>query len=177
MEQLEEHGSQTGRPTDYKTEFDDLAFNYCLMGAIDRDLAQFFEVTEQTINNWKTKHPSFFESIKNGKATADAKVAKSLYNRANGVIVPDVDIRTIYNKETKKTEIIKTDLEKHIPGDVTAQIFWLKNRQPEFWRDSQHIDHTNRNKTAPAELDLSNLTEDELETLIELQSKIGISQT
>ena len=24
---------------------------------------------------------------------------------------------------------------KHIPGDTTAQIFWLKNRKPDKWRD------------------------------------------
>jgi hypothetical protein len=27
-----------------------------------------------------------------------------------------------------------------ISGNVTAQIFWLKNRRPDRWRDVQHID-------------------------------------
>lgn len=26
---------------------------------------------------------------------------------------------------------------KHIPGDTTAQIFWLKNRKPEYWGDGR----------------------------------------
>lgn len=176
MEDLTETRGK-GQPTKYKTEFNELAFNYCLMGAVDADLARFFSVAESTINNWKNEHPDFLESIKNGKDQADAKVAASLFGRANGVVLPDTDIRTIYNQETKKHELLKTPIEKHIPGDVTAQIFWLKNRQPQLWRDSQYIDQTNRNKVAPAEIDLSQLTEDELETLIELQSKIGISQT
>lgn len=29
-----------------------------------------------------------------------------------------------------------------IGGDTTAQIFWLKNRRPDKWRDKQNIEHT-----------------------------------
>lgn len=45
----------------------------CLLGATDKELGDFFNVTEQTINNWKKDFPSFFESIKRGKIDADAK--------------------------------------------------------------------------------------------------------
>lgn len=31
---------------------------------VGKELAQFFEVTETTINNWKNNYPDFFESIK-----------------------------------------------------------------------------------------------------------------
>ena len=31
-----------------------------------------------------------------------------------------------------------------IEGNTTAQIFWLKNRQPRQWRDKQEIDHTTK---------------------------------
>jgi hypothetical protein len=30
---------------------------------------------------------------------------------------------------------------EHIPPDVTAGIFWLKNRDPQHWRDSQQLEH------------------------------------
>jgi hypothetical protein len=30
---------------------------------------------------------------------------------------------------------------EHIPPDVTACIFWLKNRDPQHWRDSQQLEH------------------------------------
>ena len=30
---------------------------------------------------------------------------------------------------------------EHVPPDVTACIFWLKNRDPEHWRDSQQLEH------------------------------------
>jgi hypothetical protein len=30
---------------------------------------------------------------------------------------------------------------EHVPPDVTACSFWLKNRDPEHWRDSQQLEH------------------------------------
>ena len=81
-----------GRKTKYKQEYDELAFNYCLLGAKDTQLAEFFNVTEQTINNWKKDHPSFFESIKKGKQDADAEVANSLFHRAKGYSHPEVKV-------------------------------------------------------------------------------------
>jgi hypothetical protein len=30
---------------------------------------------------------------------------------------------------------------EHVPPDVTARIFWLKNRKPHEWRDVQNIEH------------------------------------
>jgi hypothetical protein len=30
---------------------------------------------------------------------------------------------------------------EHMPPDVTACIFWMKNRMPERWRDVQNVDH------------------------------------
>jgi hypothetical protein len=30
---------------------------------------------------------------------------------------------------------------EHVPPDVTAQIFWLKNRKPREWRDVQNVEH------------------------------------
>lgn len=108
----------------------------CLLGATDKDLAKFFEVEESTLNNWKKDHPEFLESIKEGKDQADAIVAQSLFHRATGYSHKDVDIRMY------KGKIVTTPLTKHYPPDSTAAIFWLKNRQPEKWRDKQEIKHS-----------------------------------
>ena len=63
-----------GRPTDYKPEYIDQAFRLCLLGATDKEMANFWGVEESTINNWKLAHPEFLESIKAGKIDADTKV-------------------------------------------------------------------------------------------------------
>lgn len=39
-------------------------------------------------------------------------------------------------------QITKSLYEKAKTGDVTSMIFWLKNRQPNKWRDKQDIEHS-----------------------------------
>ena len=128
--------AELGRPTKYKPEYKEQVYKLCLLGATDVDIANFFDISEATLNNWKIEHPDFLESIKNGKVHADATVAESLYKRANGYEHEDVDIKMY------EGEIIKTKLIKHYPPDTTAGIFWLKNRRPKDWRDKQEIEHS-----------------------------------
>lgn len=129
-----------GRPSEYKTEYCEQAEKLCRLGATDKEIADFFNVTEQTINNWKSEHSDFFESIKKGKVLADAEVADKLFKRATGYQHPDIDIKVIENK------IVITDLVKHYPPDTAAAIFWLKNRRGKIktadgqrWADKQEV--------------------------------------
>lgn len=72
------------RPSQYRAEFAELAKNYCLLGAKDDDLAEFFGVTDRTIRTWKRDHPDFADALAAGKARADSLVARALYNNAVG---------------------------------------------------------------------------------------------
>lgn len=133
-----------GRPTEYKDSYDEQAFKLCLLGATDKEIADFFEVSETTVNNWKLQHPSFLESLKNGKTIADAEIANSLYNRAKGVIVKHQQafkMKETFYEEGKKSSESETieivDLEQELPPDTTAAIFWLKNRAKATWREKQ----------------------------------------
>jgi len=123
-----------GRPTDYNPEYDEQAQKLCKLGATDADLADFFEVTEQTINNWKEKFPEFFESIKKGKLTADMEVADRLYQRALGFEHDSEEIKVVDGG------IVHVPIRKIYPPDSTAAIFWLKNRRSKEWRDKQEIE-------------------------------------
>lgn len=123
-----------GRPTKYMKEFAGQAEKLCLLGATDAELADFFGVTETTINNWKGQHEEFFESIKRGKLTADAEIADSLFQRAKGYTHPELYISTY------KGDIVTHETRKHYPPDTAAAFIWLKNRQPDKWRDKvQHV--------------------------------------
>ena len=104
-----------GRPTDYREEYAELALNYCLLGATDKELAGYFEVCERTIDAWKKTHPEFLRSIIEGRDVADAKVANALYQRALG--------------------------SKDVPSDTKAASLWLRNRQPRKWRDKKELEH------------------------------------
>lgn len=124
---------KNGRPSAYRPEFAAQAEKLAKLGAIDREMADFFGVSEQTLNAWKKAEPRFLESIKRGKEIADAEVASKLYHRAIGYEHPDTHV-SMY-----QGEVTKTPLTKHYAPDPTAAIFWLKNRQPAKWRDRVEV--------------------------------------
>jgi len=128
--------NKAGRPTAYKPEYVEQAKKLCLLGADDKALADFFGVSEKTINTWKNKYPEFFQSLKEGKTQKDSAVEKSLLERALGYTCPDTHISNYQG------EITVTPIEKHYPPDTTACIFWLKNRKPDKWRDKQELEHS-----------------------------------
>ncbi len=125
-----------GRPTLYKDEFVEQVKGLCWLGAIDKEIADFFGVTETTINNWKIKHPDFFESIKEGKLWADANMAGALYKSGMGEHYTEED-RVISDGDGGQ-EVVT--LKKQIPPDYRAQSLWLRNRRPENWRDKVEVD-------------------------------------
>lgn len=125
--------SNVGRPTKYKEEFKELAYNYCLLGATDAELAVFFDVHISTIHQWKLDYPDFSDTLKRGKEQADARVAQALFHRATGYQHEDVDIKVIDG------QVVQTPLTKHYPPDATSMIFWLKNRQPQKWREKREV--------------------------------------
>lgn len=118
-----------GRPTLYQAAYAEQARRLALLGQTDAEMAAFFGVSEATFHRWKHSHADFCESIKEGKAGADANVAEALYRRANGYSHPDVHISNYQG------EITITPIVKHYPPDPVSMIFWLKNRQPGKWRD------------------------------------------
>lgn len=128
-----------GRPTLYRDEYPEQAYKLCLlMGATDADMADFFEVSQSTLNLWKIEHPKFSESIKKGKATADMHLASKLFNKAEGAEWEEEQaIKVKISQYEEKIEVVK--IKRAAPPDTTALIFWLKNRQPKQWRDRQEV--------------------------------------
>ncbi|MGH1438227.1 MAG: hypothetical protein ACRBG0_27585 [Lewinella sp.] len=128
----EEH-KKSGQPTSYKESYNKEAYRLALLGCTDAEIAVFFEVTETTINNWKLSHPKFFESIKDGKVKADAKVAESMFKKATG-----------YTKKVMKPFVVKGEIEdheveEHFEPDTRAAQVWLNNRRPKDWKQKQTV--------------------------------------
>lgn len=116
-------------------------------GLIMEQIAECMGIRRSTLNEWINKYPDISDTIKNNKDVADRKVESSLYERALGgthMVKKTVKLKeTYYDEQGRKCE--KEHLETaydevYIPGDTTAQIFWLKNRKPEVWKDKQLID-------------------------------------
>lgn len=127
----------TGRPSKYKEEYNQQAYKLCLLGATDKELANFFEIDEATLNRWKLSHEGFCESLKRGKIQADAEIASKLFHRAKGYEHEDIQFATFQGEITDQVKYIK-----HYPPDTTAAIFWLKNRQRDKWRDKTETEHS-----------------------------------
>ncbi|MDR2066112.1 MAG: helix-turn-helix domain-containing protein [Prevotellaceae bacterium] len=121
-----------GRPAQYKPEYNEQVLKLCLLGATDKDIADFFGVSTRTLNTWKKHYPEFLHSIKKGKEQADTNVASALYTRATGFTKKDCEKMFQY-----RGEIVRATVKEYFPPDVTAAIFWLKNRQPGKWREKQ----------------------------------------
>jgi len=127
-----------GRPSKYSAIYAPMvAEMLARSGMIDKQMAEYMSVSEWTINNWKNKHPEFAEAIKRGKDEPDDKVEASLLRSALGYTEDEVTAEKDENGNIVKQHLTR----RYFAPNVTAQIFWLKNRRPERWRDRREIDH------------------------------------
>lgn len=60
----------------------------------------------------------------------DLAVEASLLRSAKGY-----DVEETVEEDSEKTGRRTRVKTHHVPGDVRAQIFWLKNRKPENWQE------------------------------------------
>jgi len=73
-------------------------------------------------------------------AVEETAVERSLYHRAVGYSHDAVKILTVARGDGR-SEVVQVPYVEHYPPDTTAAIFFLKNRRPDRWRDTQNIDH------------------------------------
>jgi hypothetical protein len=121
----------SGRLTLYRPEYDDQAHNHCLLGATNAGLAELLGVGQRTIERWIADIPSFAQAVREGRAIADGRVARSLYERAVGYR-QSVERVVVLRGEAKKIDVTV----QH-PPDTQACIFWLRNRQRDLWSSKQ----------------------------------------
>lgn len=120
-----------GRPPKFKAEYVEQARKLCLLGATDQEIADFFEVDVRTVYRWKADNDEFCQALKAGKEEADARVERSLYQKAIGYEQEEVKIFMPGGAEAP----VYAPYRAKIAPDTTAAIFWLKNRRPAQWRD------------------------------------------
>lgn len=107
-------------------------------GLTDEQIAHNIGISVSTLNNWKNNHVEILESLKKGKEVVDRQVENALLKRALGYEYKEVNEKF---EGGVMTERIVT--KKEVVADTTAQIFWLKNRKPEKWRDKpEYEDHS-----------------------------------
>jgi len=124
-----------GRPTDYDPNIHPAeAIELARKGLTNTEIADRMGIACSTLKLWRKLHPEFSAAVKEGKDSADDLVIESLFKRARGYEVVEEKAMNIDGD----VQIVR--LEKHIPGDPTSMIFWLKNRQPEDWGDKKQVE-------------------------------------
>lgn len=150
-----------GRPSKYETEWKDklpVIQGWARDGLVDEQIASNMGISTSTLYDWKKKYLEFSEALKKGKEVVDREVENALLKRALGYQYTEV--KTEYLDDGVKV----TKTAKEVIPDTTAQIFWLKNRKPEQWRDKQEIKHEG---SMSINNPLEGLTTEELKKLID----------
>jgi Homeodomain-like domain len=129
-------GAKMGRPSiPFLPEYADVAGQMSDDGASCPEIAAALGISLKTLERWRGAYPDLRRAIKVGKGPADERVKRSLYERATGYSYAAVKVFHYQGR------IIKARVVEHVPPDTLACIFWLKNRDPEAWRDVQRIEH------------------------------------
>ena len=118
-------------------------------GLTNEQIASNIGISRKTLQEWCIKYSDISDTLKKGKDVADIQVENALFKKAIGYTVSlkkTFKVKRIeYDEATGKKisereELVEGFDEMHIPADTAAQIFWLKNRQPEKWKDKKDIE-------------------------------------
>ena len=99
-------------------------------GLTDEQIAKNIGINRTTLYDWKKKETNIADALKKGKEVIDFEVENALLKRALGYE---------YEEETYENGILTKKVKKQVPPDTTAQIFWLKNRKKEQWREKVEV--------------------------------------
>lgn len=104
-------------------------------GLSDEQIATNIGITRQTLYKWRKSNELIDKAMKIGKDVADRQVENAMFKSAVG--------------HTYKEDVVTNDgrvvtVSKYSKPNVTAQIFWLKNRKTDTWRDKteQQVEHS-----------------------------------
>ena len=130
-------------------------------GLTDEDIAFNMGLAVSTIARWKNWYPELKKAINDAKVPVNQRVESALYRRAMGYDYEEFEHKVIpiVNADglvTGEQRVLTKVITKHQPGDVRAQITWLKNRDPE-WTDESSVRITSERANPFSELSTEEL--------------------
>ena len=105
-------------------------------GLIEEQIAKNTGASYSTFRGWKKRFPALSAALKKGKEVVDREVENALFKNAVGFM---------YEEETVTNAGEVVAVKKYSKPNITAQIFWLKNRKMKEWRDKQEVEQINHN--------------------------------
>ena len=103
-------------------------------GLTNEQIAHNMGINRDTLRVWERNFSGIADALKNGKDVADRKVENALFNKATGNYWTEEIIEEL--QEDGTMAVVEHKKRRGTP-DTTAQIFWLKNRKPDEWRDKR----------------------------------------
>lgn len=142
-----------GRKTGYDKSMCDKAYELASKGLSDKKIAKSLQVGLTAFYDYKNKFPEFSEAIKKGKKPANSEVEAALFKKCTGFIVKvqkafkvkNIEYSESGKKISETEEVVLVEEDQYIPPDTTAQIFFLKNRESEEWKDKREAENDNKN--------------------------------
>lgn len=125
-------------------------------GLTDKQVAYNMNIAESTLHEWKKKYSVLSESLKRGKEVVDRQVENALLKRALGY-----EFKETTQELTEDGMRVTKVITKQQAPDTTAQIFWLKNRKPQEWRDKQETEISGHIRTDKLDSILNQLSDDD----------------
>lgn len=100
-------------------------------GLTNEQIAYNMGCSRSTLQNWMKQEPIIDDAVRQGKEVVDIEVENALLKRALGYE---------YTEEVATPGGDVVEVKRHKEPDVTAAIFWLKNRKPNTWRNKEAAD-------------------------------------
>lgn len=119
-------------------------------GLSNDQIAENMGIDRSTLYDWVKKYTDFADVLKRTKEVTVYEVEDAMFKAAKGYYVEET--KTITNKDGK-TLRVETN-KKWVPPNTTAQIFYLKNKDPENWRERNDVSVTASNGVMEALLEL-----------------------
>ena len=104
-------------------------------GLTNEQIAENMGIDVSTLYRWANRSTEICEALKQNKEIADRNVENALYKSARGYQYTEI---TRERDETGAMVVTK-EVVKEVKPNTTAQIFWLKNRLPQIWRDHPEL--------------------------------------
>lgn len=127
-------------------------------GLNDEQIAKNIGIAARTYYEWQERFPQFRQAIKKGKAPVDIQVENALLKRALGYEYEETITEIEEVEEGRQKKHVRR-IRKHMPPDVGAIVFWLKNRKPGKWRDKIEAAPDMENELLQSLLDLERRAE------------------
>ena len=102
------------------------------MALTEDQISHNIGISRTTLYNWKTKNIDILNALKKRKRSCRHRSRERFIQKSGGYDYEETTIEK--GIETKR-------ITKHMPGDTTAMIYWLKNRKPQQWRERRELEN------------------------------------